>query len=401
MDTAEFFSVRHEAGEGQHASFEELAQRWQRDSEIRDEVLHAIRAQKSLPQHLPMLTFKTLHGDVKLVDLRGIDLSGERIGAVDLSYCCFDFARFDGARFEETHFQFSSFAFASFVKTYWMGVQASPVSAPRAKFTEAKIEKTFLMRSDLEGADLSECNLTSTRLTSANLQGVLLPPPGDARAVEVSGALFTSSDKTRAWLEADGVSGKPNLRPQAVSPDVAWEDLVLGDQAPSPHFELDLLLDLNLIEHNLRSAQQVSDSWRKLVEAGKSKSNRHRVLVVDDSPTALEVSSKLLSAAGLEVLRANSGTQAIAMAQTHRPDLVLMDIEMPGMSGIEAVHRLRDSPWAALLPVIMMSAQIRKYDYQVLNSGAQGFVAKPFQPDELVQKLEKWLSTSAAPTTGA
>ncbi len=399
MDLAQFFSVRHEAGEDHHASFEELTQRWHRNLKVRDAVLHSIRAQESLPQHLAMLTFKTLHGEVKLVDLRGIDLSGERIGAVDLSYCCFDFARFDGARFEETHFQFSSFAFASFEKTSWIGVQASPVSAPRAKFIQAMIAKTFLMRSDLEGADLSNCNLTSTRLTGANLQGVLLPPPSETRAVEVSGALFTSTAETRAWLESGGVSGKPNMRPQTASPDVTWEDLVVEDQAASPHFSPDLLLDLNLIDHNLKSAQREADTWKTLVEASKNK--RHRVLVVDDSPTVLEASSRILAAVGLEVLRAESGTQAIEMAKYYRPNLVLMDIEMPGMSGIETVHRLRGAPWAALLPVIMMSAQTGKYDYQVLNSGAQGFVAKPFQGDELIQKLTKWLLPSDAPTAGA
>ncbi|OQQ20294.1 DNA-binding response regulator [Streptomyces sp. M41(2017)] len=114
-----------------------------------------------------------------------------------------------------------------------------------------------------------------------------------------------------------------------------------------------------------------------------------RVLVVDDDPTVAEVVSGYLDRAGHLVDRAADGPTALARAAAHRPDLVVLDLMLPGMDGLEVCRRLRAQ---GPVPVIMLTARGDEDDRILgLEVGADDYVTKPFSPRELVLRVESVL----------
>ncbi|MDH6606628.1 two-component system response regulator ResD [Streptomyces sp. SAI-208] len=119
---------------------------------------------------------------------------------------------------------------------------------------------------------------------------------------------------------------------------------------------------------------------------------RRRVLVVDDDPTVAEVVSGYLDRAGYLVDRAADGPDALARAAAHRPDLVVLDLMLPGMDGLEVCRRMRGS---GPVPVIMLTARGDEDDRILgLEVGADDYVTKPFSPRELVLRVESVLRRS-------
>ncbi|MFJ6574091.1 response regulator transcription factor [Streptomyces sp. NPDC091292] len=119
-----------------------------------------------------------------------------------------------------------------------------------------------------------------------------------------------------------------------------------------------------------------------------------RVLVVDDDPTVAEVVSGYLLRAGHTVDHAPDGPTALAQATAHRPDLVVLDLMLPGMDGLEVCRRLRAH---GPVPVIMLTARGDEDDRILgLEVGADDYVTKPFSPRELVLRVESVLRRSRA-----
>ncbi|MCX4555093.1 response regulator transcription factor [Streptomyces sp. GTA36] len=128
-----------------------------------------------------------------------------------------------------------------------------------------------------------------------------------------------------------------------------------------------------------------------------------RVLVVDDDPTVAEVVSGYLDRAGYLVDRAEDGPTALAGAAAHWPDLVVLDLMLPGMDGLEVCRRLRGR---GPVPVIMLTARGDEDDRILgLEVGADDYVTKPFSPRELVLRVESVLRRTrpraAAPSYSA
>ncbi|MFJ7996116.1 response regulator transcription factor [Streptomyces sp. NPDC096310] len=122
-----------------------------------------------------------------------------------------------------------------------------------------------------------------------------------------------------------------------------------------------------------------------------------RVLVVDDDPTVSEVVAGYLDRAGYVVDRAADGPSALTRAAAHRPDLVVLDLMLPGMDGLEVCRRLRGH---RPVPVIMLTARGDEDDRILgLEVGADDYVTKPFSPRELVLRVESVLRRSR-PGTG-
>ncbi|MYW65524.1 response regulator [Streptomyces sp. SID8379] len=114
-----------------------------------------------------------------------------------------------------------------------------------------------------------------------------------------------------------------------------------------------------------------------------------RVLVVDDDPTVAEVVTGYLERAGYLVDRAGDGPTALAGAAAHRPDLVVLDLMLPGMDGLEVCRRLRAR---GPVPVVMLTARGDEDDRILgLEVGADDYVTKPFSPRELVLRVESVL----------
>ncbi|MFF9622845.1 response regulator transcription factor [Streptomyces griseosporeus] len=124
-----------------------------------------------------------------------------------------------------------------------------------------------------------------------------------------------------------------------------------------------------------------------------------RVLVVDDDPTVAEVVSGYLDRAGYVVDRAGDGPAALARAAAHWPDLVVLDLMLPGMDGLEVCRRMRGH---GPVPVIMLTARGDEDDRILgLEVGADDYVTKPFSPRELVLRVESVLRrTRPAGTPG-
>ncbi len=125
-----------------------------------------------------------------------------------------------------------------------------------------------------------------------------------------------------------------------------------------------------------------------------------RVLVVEDDPTVAEVVVTYLRRSGMEVDHTGDGRSALAMASRHPPDLVVLDLMLPGIDGLELCRRLRlDSEVA----VIMLTASADEADRVLgLEVGADDYVTKPFSPRELVLRVQSVLRrTQSAATSGA
>ena len=122
-----------------------------------------------------------------------------------------------------------------------------------------------------------------------------------------------------------------------------------------------------------------------------------RILVVDDDPTVAEVVTGYLEAAGFDVVRAVDGPDALRKAGEHRPELVVLDLMLPGLDGIEVCRRLRA---AGPVPVIMLTARGDEEDRITgLEVGADDYVTKPFSPRELVLRVESVLRRTRASAT--
>jgi two-component system KDP operon response regulator KdpE len=120
---------------------------------------------------------------------------------------------------------------------------------------------------------------------------------------------------------------------------------------------------------------------------GQRKDPQTRVLVVDDDVKILRFTSASLRLVGYDVITVAGGEEALKLAESEKPDIMLLDILMPVMDGFEVLRRLRA---VSKLPVIAISAHSSAAE-KALNLGANGFLAKPFRPDELVKRIDSLL----------
>ena len=117
-----------------------------------------------------------------------------------------------------------------------------------------------------------------------------------------------------------------------------------------------------------------------------------RLLVVEDNPVNLEVALELLREAGCEVDQAENGAQAVAMVDSNMYDLILMDVYMPVMDGLDATRAIRCMPGRATTPIIAMTANVFAEDKQrCLDAGMNDRVAKPIDPEQFFATLLRWL----------
>ncbi|NER38880.1 MAG: response regulator [Oscillatoria sp. SIO1A7] len=121
-----------------------------------------------------------------------------------------------------------------------------------------------------------------------------------------------------------------------------------------------------------------------------------RVLIVDDNPTNLKVLSQCIKKEGWIVLVSTDGESAIAQAEYAQPDLILLDVMMPGIDGFETCSRLKASPKLQEIPVIFMTALSDPVDkLKGLNLGAVDYITKPFQTDEVLARMRVHLELRA------
>ena len=121
-------------------------------------------------------------------------------------------------------------------------------------------------------------------------------------------------------------------------------------------------------------------------------SERHLILVVEDNELNLKLVRDVLSHAGFDVIEATTGERCVELAAECGPDLVLMDLQLPGIDGTETMRRLRSDPRTHEMPVVAVTAFAMAEDRaQALSSGFDGYVAKPISVRELPSQVRSFL----------
>ena len=121
-----------------------------------------------------------------------------------------------------------------------------------------------------------------------------------------------------------------------------------------------------------------------------------RILVVEDNPLNVKLIRDVLEFCGFEVLTAQSGEEGVALARSEKPDLVLMDLQLPGIGGHEALLQLRSDPGCCDVPVIAVTAFAMKDDIdRAQKAGFDGYIAKPISVRALPDQLAAFLPGGA------
>jgi len=122
-----------------------------------------------------------------------------------------------------------------------------------------------------------------------------------------------------------------------------------------------------------------------------------KVLIVEDSPTALYVTGQTLADDGHRVLRATDGKEAVRIAVEEQPDLILLDVILPGLNGFQVCREIKTTPETAQIPVILLTSKTRESDRKWgLEQGADGYLMKPYEASDLLEMVSHF----AAPSSG-
>ena len=120
------------------------------------------------------------------------------------------------------------------------------------------------------------------------------------------------------------------------------------------------------------------------------------ILIVEDNEKNLKLARDVLQVKGYETLEAGTAEAGLQIAREKHPDLVLMDIQLPGMSGIEALKALRADPATTSIPVVAITASVMQQDRQeVMRAGFDGFIEKPINLRSFLATVQKALQSKA------
>lgn len=175
-----------------------------------------------------------------------------------------------------------------------------------------------------------------------------------------------------------GWGGKPATRPAAAAPAPSAASVPGSDAAPTPE-----------------------SSPAGPERRGKSRRNARpgtRMLVIDDSATIVALLSRMLRQNGYTVLEAEDAEKGVEIARTQAPELIFLDIVLPGMDGFAALRQLRRDPLTRDMPIIMISGNEQATEqFYVHRIGADDFMKKPFARAEVFARIERLLDAEGIP----
>jgi CheY-like chemotaxis protein len=123
-------------------------------------------------------------------------------------------------------------------------------------------------------------------------------------------------------------------------------------------------------------------------------SRKTTILVVDDEPDIVRIVTRIMESCDYEVVTAQDGFEALSAAQESKPDVIILDLNLPGMNGFEVCHRLRTTEATRAIPIVMMTAAYVSIDdaRRGHTSGADEYVVKPFLREVLIHNVQRLLS---------
>jgi two-component system cell cycle response regulator DivK len=122
------------------------------------------------------------------------------------------------------------------------------------------------------------------------------------------------------------------------------------------------------------------------------------ILIVEDNPQSLKLVRDILQVKGYQTLEAETGEEGVRLARERHPALILMDIQLPGINGIEALQRLRADPVTSATPVIAVTASVMSQDRsRIMAAGFSAFQSKPISVTQLLAKVRELLDKPSAP----
>jgi len=149
-----------------------------------------------------------------------------------------------------------------------------------------------------------------------------------------------------------------------------------------------IILDVGAL---VRSSRPAPDTPAPVAEPEQKQT---LALVVDDSITMRRVTQRLLERNGFRVVTAKDGVEAISVLQDHRPDIILLDVEMPRMDGYEFARHVRNDPAVARVPIIMVTSRVsEKHRARAIEIGVNDYLGKPYQERELLEAVQHQLNT--------
>ncbi|MCF3935517.1 response regulator [Acuticoccus sp. M5D2P5] len=118
----------------------------------------------------------------------------------------------------------------------------------------------------------------------------------------------------------------------------------------------------------------------------------HRVLIVEDNELNMKLFHDLLEASGMDILQTRNGIDALEVAKRERPDLIVMDIQLPEMSGLEVTERIKSDPDLRPIPVIAVTAFAMKGDEERIRAaGCEAYLSKPISIDRFISTVKSFL----------
>ncbi len=217
-----------------------------------------------------------------------------------------------------------------------------------------------------------------------NFLGREYHPQGQRTSVPI---VLVRSGEYAVAVHVDGVQGSREIVVKSLGPQFAGVGgisgaTILGDGS------VVVILDL-LALIRTQGNDSLAVGRRPRTGAPRTRS----IMVVDDSVTVRKVTSRLLERQGMDVMVAKDGIEAVAMLQERRPDVMLLDIEMPRMDGFEVARQVRHDDRLADLPIIMISSRTgEKHQERALGLGVNRFLGKPFQESELLASIDELVS---------
>ena len=117
-----------------------------------------------------------------------------------------------------------------------------------------------------------------------------------------------------------------------------------------------------------------------------------KILVVEDNEKNMYLMNFILTKKGYEVIKAETGEKGVELALKEKPDLVIMDVQLPGIDGLEATKRIRESDADGKIPIVAITSYAMAGDKEkVLKAGCSGYIEKPINTDTFMSEIEKFL----------